>query len=125
MKKVSVKKEILTIALIIIAILIVGTKVFATGASDNPIQIPVINTSTNSVDANTQTNETTTNIMTITNTLTTPITPTTNTTGSTYQNTTTLPQTGDASDYAIFMVIAVAVIVAIYAYKKVREYNIK
>ena len=50
--------------------------------------------------------------------------PTTNTTGSTYQNT-ALPQTGDASDYAIFMLILVAAVVAVYAYKKVKEYNIK
>ena len=122
MKKMSVKKEILTIILIIVAILAVGSKVFATGTSDSPIQIPTINTNTNSVDTTTTNvvaNETTNVVAPTTNV----IAPTTNTTGSTYQNT-ALPQTGDASDYAIFMLIVVAAIVAVYAYKKVRDYNI-
>lgn len=121
MKKVSVKKEILTIALILVAILAIGSKVLATGTSDSPVQIPVINTSTNSVDTSTQVNETTTNVVTPTTNV---IAPTTNTTGSNYENT-KLPQTGDASDYAIFMLILVAAVVAVYAYKKVKEYNIK
>lgn len=124
MKKVSVKKEILTITLIVAAILVIGSQVFATGASDNPIQIPVINTTTNAVDANTQINETTNETANVIAPTTNIIAPTTNTTGSTYQNETTLPQTGDASDYAIFMLIVVATVVAIYAYKKVREYNV-
>lgn len=120
MKKVSVKKEILTITLIMVAILVIGSQVFATGASDNPIQIPVINTTTNAVDTNKQVNETANVVAPTTNI----VAPTTNTTGSTYQNETKLPQTGDASDYAIFMLIVVATVVAIYAYKKVREYNV-
>ena len=119
MKKMSVKKEILTIALILVAILTIGSKELATGTSDSPIQIPTINTNTTSVDTNTTANETTNVVAPTTNI----IAPTTNTTGSTYQNT-ALPQTGDASDYAIFMLIVIAVIVAIYAYKKVRDYNI-
>ena len=120
MKKMSVKKEILTIALIVVTILTIASQVFATGTSDSPIQIPTIDTTTNSVDTNTTVVNETTNVVTpITNV----VAPITNTTGSTYENT-TLPQTGDASDYAIFMVILVAAVVAVYAYKKVREYNI-
>lgn len=119
MKKVSVKKEILTIALILVVIFAIGSQVLATGTSDSPIQIPTIDTTTNSVD--TTTNEvTTTNVVTPTTNV---VAPTTNTTGSTYQDT-KLPQTGDASDYAIFMLILVAAVVAVYAYKKVRDYNI-
>lgn len=120
MKKMSVKREILTIIVIAVVILAISSQVFATGTSGSPIQIPTINTNTTSVDTNTVANETT-NEVTPVNTTVAPIT---NTTGSTYQNTTTLPQTGDASDYAIFMIIIVAVIVAIYAYRKVKEYNI-
>lgn len=120
MKKMSVKKEILTIVMIVVAVLAISSQVLATGTSDSPIQIPTINTGTNSVDTNTTTNEVTNVVVPTTNT----VTPTTNTTGSTYQNTTTLPQTGDASDYAIFMLIVVAVVVAIYAYRKVKEYNV-
>ena len=119
MKKMSIKKEILTITLILITILAIGSRVFATGTSNSPIQIPTINTDTNSVDTNTTTNETTNTVIIPTTNVTT----NTNTTVSTYENT-SLPQTGDASDYAIFMLIVVAAIVAVYAYKKVRDYNI-
>ena len=116
MKKMSVKKEILTIALILAVVFAIGSQVFATGSSTGPIQINIVETpTTTNVVAPETTNEVTptTNI----------IAPTTNTTGSTYENT-TLPQTGDASDYAIFMLIVVAGVVAVYAYKQVREYNI-
>ena len=123
MKKMSVKKEILTIVMIVVVVLAISSQVLATGTSDSPIQIPTINTGTNSVDTNTTTNVVTNVVVPTTNTVT-PTTNTTNTTVSTYQNTTTLPQTGDASDYAIFMLIVVAIVVAIYAYRKVKEYNV-
>ena len=116
MKRMNLRKEILVIVMIIVAMLTISSKVLATGTSDNPIQIPTINAVT-TPDTNTEANE----VVPTTNN----IAPTTNTEGSNYQNTTTLPQTGDASDYAIFMLIVVAGIVAVFAYKKVREYNIK
>jgi len=47
------------------------------------------------------------------------VAPITNTEGTD----TKLPQTGDASDYAIFLAIALFIVVSIYAYKKVKEYN--
>jgi len=119
MKKFSVKKEILTIVMIIVVILAIGSQVLATGTSDSPIQIPTINTGTNSIDTTTQTN-----VIADIITPTTNIIAPTNTTGSTYQNAETLPQTGDASDYAIFMLIVVAIVVAVYAYRKVKEYNV-
>lgn len=112
MKKVSVKKEILVIVMIVVSILTISTKVLAT--SDNPVQVQIPTIDTNTEDTNT------TNVV---DPIANVVTPTTNTTTSTYQNT-TLPQTGDASDYAIFMLIVVAIIVAIYAYRKVRNYNI-
>lgn len=115
MGKLSIKKEILIIMMIIVAILTISSKVFATGtSSDNPVQIPIIDTNTTQ-DTNPAPN---------TNQTTNAVAPTTNTTGSTYQNTESLPQTGDASDYAIFLLIVVAIVVAIYAYRKVKEYNI-
>lgn len=36
---------------------------------------------------------------------------------------TTMPKAGDASDYAIFVFIGIGIIVSIYAYKKIRDYN--
>lgn len=124
MGKLSVKKEILIIMMIIAIILTISSKVFATGtSSDNPVQIPVIDTNTTpSTDTNTEVPST--NTETPNTNVANPITPTTNTTGSTYQNTESLPQTGDASDYAIFLLIVVAIVVAVYAYRKVKEYNI-
>ena len=129
MKKVNVKNEILIVLFITLVIVAISTRVFAS----SPIQIPTINTNTNSVDTNTVTTTTNTTVQP-TNTTTSPIsvvpttnttTPvTTNTTVSTYQDTSSLPQTGDASDYAIFALIAVSIVVAVYAYKKVRDYNI-
>lgn len=118
MRKMSMKKEILVIMMVVLMLLTISTKVFATGTG-GPISINIVAPTTNAetTDTNTTTN-TTTNIVTPTTTNTT------NTTVSNYQNT-TLPQTGDASDYAIFLLIAVAIVVAIYAYKKVRDYNIK
>ena len=118
MKKVNVKKEILVVLLIAVLSMVISTSVLATGQTGNPIVIEGLDTRAN--EANTarpieivnQTSNTTTNT-----------TNTTNTTGSTYQNT-SLPQTGDASDYALIAVIVIAVGVSIYAYRKVRNYNI-
>ena len=115
MRKMSIKKEILVIMMVVLMLLTVSTKVLATGTG-GPISINIVAPTTNTTtETNTTTTNTTTNIVTPA---------TTNTTTSNYQNT-TLPQTGDASDYAIFLLIAVAIIVAVYAYKKVRDYNIK
>lgn len=119
MKKLSVKKQILVILVAIATIFVISTAVYATGTQDNPIQIPDI-TTPSTTDTNTTTN--TTNV--VENTTVAPTTnTTTNTTVSNYQNT-SLPQTGDASDYAIFLIIVLAAVIAVYAYKKVRDYNI-
>lgn len=117
MRKSNVKKIILIVTLALITILLVS-KVYATGTSANPVQIPTITPSTDTNTINTV-NTNTIN----TNTVNTVAPATTNTTASTYTNT-NLPQTGDASDYAIFLLIVVSVVVAIFAYKKVRDYNI-
>ena len=130
MKKLNVKKEIFVMMLIVAIMIALSSTVFASA----PIVLNGINTGTTSVDGN-EISKQQIDISTssdsgnaVSNTLVVkPIVTsntTTNTTGSTYQNNTSLPQTGDASDYAIFAVIAVAVVVAIYAYKKVRDYNI-
>ena len=123
MKKLSLRKEILLVVAILVVTFALSTSVFAT--STNPIQIPVINANT-TTDTNT-TDNTTTNTTANTTVDLTPVTPTTNTatntTGSTYENT-TLPQTGDASDYAIFAVIGLCIIIAVVAFKKARNYNI-
>lgn len=86
----------------------------------------------NSTDSNTTTNTTDTNI-TNTNTTNTTGTNTTNTNGTVIQPTTNrisnttsgndLPQTGVTEDITVMFFIIVCVIVAIYAYKKIRDYK--
>lgn len=120
MKKMFLRKEILVILMVVLILLTISTKVLATGTS-GPI---TINITTPATETPTTETNTTTNVTTNVTTNRVAPTTTTNTTVSNYQNT-TLPQTGDASDYAIFLLIAVAIVVAVYAYKKVREYNIK
>ena len=115
MKNVKSNKIVL-IVLIMLLLMLAATNVFATGNSGDIIQINI-------------TTNPSTNTATPTNTQTNIAAPMTNTAGSTYTNNTgntnTLPQTGDASDYAIFLLIAISIVIAVYAYKKVRDYNIK
>lgn len=111
MKRKSIK-IILVIVALVIAVSLLTTTVKATGNPLN-IQLPGSNqngSGTVNVTQNPSTQQTTN---------TTPV----NTQGSTYQNT-NLPQTGDASDYVIFLFIAVCVVVAVFAYRKYRNYNI-
>lgn len=122
MKKLSVKKEIILGIMIIAMVFAISTSVFA---SSNPVTPPNVSLPPMDGDGNnTQDSNSVNDEIPIANQNTVqPTTQNTQNTISTYQNT-TLPQTGDASDYAIFMVIVVAIIVAVYAYKKVRDYNI-
>ena len=109
MKKMNVKKEVLIIAMILISLFVVSTRVLAT---DGPVQLP-IGDSNETTDTNAETPADTTN----------QVVPTANQVADTNQNQDNLPQTGDASDYAIFMLIIVSVVIAVYAYKKVKDYN--
>ncbi len=115
MKKMNVKKEVLIIAMILISLFVISTRVLAT---NGPVQIPIGDNgdTTNTID---------TNVETPVDTNPTQVAPTTNQVTDTNQNESNLPQTGDASDYAIFMLIIVSIVVAVYAYRKVKEYNIK
>ncbi len=124
MKNVKSSKIVL-IVLLMLVLMLAATNVFATGNSGDVIQINI----TTNPSTNTATPTNTPAANTTTNTQTNIAAPITNTAGSTYTNNTgntnTLPQTGDASDYAIFLLIAISIVIAVYAYKKVRDYNIK
>lgn len=117
------EKKIILIALAIIMLVIIGANTaFATNV---PIVIqPSNNTAqeTNNVDNNTATNNVVGN-NTTNNTTTNIISGTNNTSRYNNTNTTNLPKTG-ANDYAIFAIIAVCAVSAIYAYKKIRDYNV-
>lgn len=120
MKNSNVRKIVLTLILTIILTMIT-LNIYATGTSNNPLlpNIPSINGGNSVENSNTTDNPsgTTGNLIppATTNTTTNSI--------SNGTNNTKLPQTGDASDYAIFMLIIVAILVAVYAYKKARDYK--
>lgn len=124
MEKLSVKKLLVLFTLIAIVCMFVTT-VKASG----PINLlhPTTNTQ-GGTTTNTQTPPpiTTTNTQRpgsiTTNTLNTN-TLTTNTTPTTSEDS-NLPKTGDASDYIIFLIITVCVVVAIYAFRKYKYFNI-
>ena len=147
MKKLSMKKGILLVIMVTAIIFAISTNVFASSpitfeglegingggsTTDGTNNGTSTGTGTNN---GTSTGTGTNNGTTGTGGNVTPNTPSTptqpsqgngdgqNTTGSTYDNT-TLPQTGDASDYAIFMLIVVAGVIAVYTYRKVKQYNI-
>lgn len=111
MKKTSIKNLLIALT-IVVTLLVVSNSVYAAGEILNPFQV-------NQTTGSTTTNTVTTNTVT-TNTATVN-TVTANTTSNTNSN---LPQTGDASDYIIFTFIAIISVVAIYAYRKVKNYNI-
>ncbi len=120
MKKLSVKTLLVVLTLIVIA-MIMATGVQATSSPLN-LDLPGLTTTNTTQNPPTTTNTTTNTTTTNTTTNTTArVNTVTNLVGGNNQN---LPQTGDASDYAIFLFIAVCVVVAIYAYKKYRNYNI-
>lgn len=49
----------------------------------------------------------------------------TSTTYNTANTTTTLPKTGVADGYVVAILVGVCAVSAIYAYKKIRDYNVK
>lgn len=107
-------KKILSVILIISLLFVVlQTSVFATDLDFNSIlggDIPEIGNTTNETTAGTN------NVTNITNT--------NNTTNNTSANE-TLPKTGITEDYAIIAFAVICGVSAIYAYRKVRNYNIK
>lgn len=114
-------KKIITIMVILFLLATLFVQVRA--SSDNPVDLPILSgneTDENAVTANEiaanqiAANEAAANSQVIQ--------PTTNTSGSSYANN-SLPQTGVTEDITVMFFIVVCVISAIYAYKKIRDYN--
>ncbi len=113
----KVTKKILSVILIVSLLFVVlQTSVFATDDDlFQQIQDLVGDTNTTSTpDANTT--NTVNNITDITNT---------NNTTNNISTNETLPKTGITEDYAIIAFAVICGVSAIYAYKKVKKYNIK
>lgn len=127
MKKVSLRKTILVVA-IMVGICLMSSMIYATGDIDDLLgNIENIQR----IDSNTNTNTnvdggTNTNISNVTELPTTK----SNTANSTNTNianntgTTKLPQTG-VDDTVMWVLIGASAVLAIYTYKKVRDYNDK
>lgn len=114
MKKINSK---LIIELIIIATLVLALTTVAFAADPIIVGNPS-NTQNETSDTNTQ-NE----IPNVINSNT--AYNTSNTSYRTNTNNTTLPKTGVTDGYVVAILVAVCAISAIYAYKKIRDYNIK
>mgnify|MGYP004637249377 CR=1 FL=1 len=120
----SRSKILMVIILTILMLVCVTSSVFA----DNTAIILPTNTTDNTAAATNDTNtENTTANVTANNTVTNNTTSilTSNNTVSQYNttNTTALPKTGESDIYVVTALIAICGVSAIYAYKKIRDYN--
>ncbi len=110
----KITRKILSVILIISLLFVVlQTSVLATGLEDIPGLSEILETG-DTTDGNTSGTNNTTNI-----------TNTNNTTNNTSATNETLPKTGITEDYAIIAFAVICGVSAIYAYKKVKNYNIK
>ena len=120
----KMKKIIVEVIAILLVVLLIGmnVKVLATGDSNNPIDL------SGNIDLlfdNQQpdtTNTTNTAPVEVPNTTTTPNILQPSTTNS--AENTELPKTGVTEDITVMCFIIVCVIAAIFAYKKIRDYNV-
>ena len=130
----SNKKILVMVSVLLICLLgfMMRMEVNATSASDTPTTInPTMITTTGSVTANEQyvnevyansvyANEQAAAKKAAEGTVVQPATKTTNTTNETQK----LPQTGVTEDITVMFFIIVCVVSAIYAYKKIKDYNV-
>lgn len=119
------KKLVLSIIAIIALVILNTSSVFA--ANDNLIVIGSPTTNTANTVANTANNvvnSVSNNVVNNTaNNTANSINNTAKNNTSVYNNTSTLPKTGD-DNFTVFFIIAICGISAIYAYKKIRDYNV-
>lgn len=116
MSKKKTKELIICVITVGILLLTLVTDVFATGNIDELLN-DINNTTFNTIpEDNNTVNNATVNNATVNNTTNSIANNKTNT-----NNTTTMPNTG--VDYSVIFIIAICGVSAIYAYKKIRDYN--
>lgn len=120
MSKIKTKEIIICVITVAVLMLTIVTDVFATGSIDELLN-DVNNTTFNTIpEENTTANTTTNN--TVNNAINNTVNNTTNNAvNNATSNNTTMPNTG--VDYSVVFIIAVCGISAIYAYKKIKDYN--
>lgn len=111
-------KKVILMVMVVFLLSAITTVAFAT--NDN-IQI-IGNTNMDGVLNITDTNSSTTNTAANTTNTANAVNLIQNTNTSTYNNTTSLPQTG-AGDYTMILVIGLFAVSAVYAYKKIVDYK--
>ena len=115
----KLKELIMVIMIVFVSCLLITTSFEVKAVSDNPIDI------SGNLDISLDENDTGTtqpdNNVTNTTENSQIIQPDTNTTANV---TNTLPQTGVTEDITVMFFIVVCAVSAIYAYKKIRDYNI-
>lgn len=116
------EKKIVLVVLAIIMLIIIGANTVL--ATNTPIVIQPSNNTSNVVN-NSATNNTANNTVnnTTNNSTNNIVGNVSNSSKYNNTNTTNLPKTG-ANDYALIAVIAICIVSAIYAYKKIRDYNV-
>ena len=123
MDKLRVKK-LIVLFLVVTMIVLVGTKVEATSGAVNPLTVQSSSSSTTSSSTTTTPTPTPTTSSLVTTPTPTKAPTATPTVVSSYGDNSNLPNTGDAEDILVFLVIALAVAGAIYAFRRYRNYNI-
>lgn len=114
MKNLKIRKMIIVL-LVAVVVMSISTRVLATGLTDPTEGI--------NITLDYPTDDKTDDKTPEPSTPSTPTTPEPSTPNTPSQEQEKLPQTGDASDYAIFLLIGLFAVVSIYAYKKVKDYN--
>lgn len=126
-------KKVIMVVMMVLAIFLFATMNFevqATGVSDNPIDISddldiTIDNGENDTANATAANAISANEVAANSQTPQIIQPNTNTSVTTNSNNgNTLPKTGVTEDITVMFFIIVCVVSAIYAYKKIRDYNV-
>ena len=119
-KMVMIVMAILTVCLLFA----MSFEVKATGTTDDPITLDGIDITTDDSNTSTEqdTNAITANEIAANSQATQVIQPETNTVANNVGN--TLPQTGVTEDITVMFFIIVCVVSAIYAYRKIKNYNV-
>ena len=100
----------------ILAIVIISFSTVVFAENTTPVIIGGSGSTTQNTEQNTTSNTTANTTYNALNT---------STTYNTANTTTTLPKTGVADGYVVAILVGVCAVSAIYAYKKIRDYNVK
>ena len=129
MNKTKLIKALLVV-LVSLMLVLPTTSTFAADNTTNFIDVTITNVSSENTNTNTNSNTNTSTNTNTTNSNTNSIANTTNTTTNTntnssnYNTNTNLPKTGIAETGSVLCIVFALAVSAVYAFKKLRDYNI-